>query len=47
MREISLGELSNLKLFDVLKNLLVEKKSGMLVVKGKEAGRERSRRNLP
>lgn len=38
MREISLGELSNLKLFDVLKNLLVEKKSGMLVVKGKEAG---------
>jgi hypothetical protein len=38
MREIPLGELSNLKLFDVLKTLLVEKKSGILVVKGKETG---------
>jgi len=38
MREISLGELSNLKLFDILKTLLVEKKTGVLVIKGKEPG---------
>jgi len=38
MREIFLGDLSNLKLFDILKTLLVEKKTGVLVIKGKEGG---------
>ena len=38
MREIFLGDLSNLKLFDILKTLLVEKKTGVLVIKGKEDG---------
>ena len=38
MREIFLGDLSNLKLFDILKTLLVEKKTGVLVIKGKESG---------
>jgi hypothetical protein len=38
MREISLGELSRLRLFDILKTLLVEKKTGVLVIKGKEGG---------
>ena len=37
-REIFLGDLSNLKLFDILKTLLVEKKTGALVIKGKENG---------
>jgi hypothetical protein len=38
MREIFLGELSRLKLFDILKTLLVERKTGMLTIKGKETG---------
>ena len=38
MREIFLGDLSSLKLFDILKTLLVEKKTGVLVIKGKEDG---------
>jgi hypothetical protein len=38
MREIFLGDLSNLKLFDILKTLLVEKKTGILIIKGKESG---------
>ncbi len=38
MREIFLGDLSNLKLFDIVKTLLIEKKTGVLVVKGKESG---------
>jgi hypothetical protein len=38
MQVIFLGELSSLKLFDLLKTLLVEKKTGVLVIKGKEGG---------
>jgi len=38
MREIFIGDLSSLKLFDILKTLLVEKKTGVLVIKGKEDG---------
>ena len=38
MREIFLGDLSSLKLFDILKTLLVEKKTGVLVVTGKDNG---------
>ena len=38
MREIFIGELSRLKLFDILKTLLVEKKTGVLTIQGKQAG---------
>ena len=38
MREIFLGDLSHLKLLDILKTLLVEKKTGVLVMKGREEG---------
>jgi hypothetical protein len=38
MREIFLGDLSRLKFFDILKTLLVEKKTGLLVIQGKDVG---------
>ncbi len=38
MREIALGELTKLTLFNILKTLLVEKKTGVLTIKGKEEG---------
>ena len=38
MREIFLGDLTKLKLFDILKTVLVEKKTGALVINGKEIG---------
>jgi hypothetical protein len=38
MREIFIGELSRLKLFDILKTLLVEKKTGVLTIQGKQTG---------
>jgi hypothetical protein len=38
VQDIFLGELYRLRLFDVLKTLLVEKKTGVLVIKGKEGG---------
>jgi hypothetical protein len=38
MREIFLGDLSNLKLIDIIKTLLVERKTGVLVINGKENG---------
>ena len=38
MRDIFLGDLSRLKLFDILKALLVEKKTGLLIIQGKDLG---------
>ena len=38
MRDIFLGDLSRLKLFDILKALLVEKKTGLLNIQGKDLG---------
>jgi len=38
MREVVVGELSRLKIFDILKNLFVERKTGLLTIQGKETG---------
>jgi hypothetical protein len=38
MREIFLGDISRLRLFDILKTLLLERKTGMLTIRGKETG---------
>lgn len=38
MRDIFLGDLSRLKLFDILKALLVEKKTGLLNIQAKDLG---------
>jgi hypothetical protein len=38
MREIVLGDLSRLKIFDIVKTLLVERKTGLLTIQGKETG---------
>jgi DNA-binding MarR family transcriptional regulator len=38
MRDIFLGDLSRLKLFDILKALLVEKKTGLLAIQGRDLG---------
>lgn len=38
MPEIAFGDLSQVKLFDILKPLLTEKKTGKVLIKGKEEG---------
>ena len=38
MREIVIGDLSRLKIFDILKNLFVERKTGLLTIQGRESG---------
>src|SRR4030042_4675867 len=38
MREIVVGDLSRLKIFEILKNLFVERKTGLLTIQGKETG---------